>query len=241
MHGLEDRQRSIEKIVFYVEKIVELEGRDIRFITPDGLAYGLKHATRGVDLASIEELLHSIKKSLDKANGRIFLGSFPSEVRPEHVTEDSIKTLKKYVANKNIILGAQSGSPRILKAINRGHNIEDVFNAVEIITKYGFIPHVDLIIGFPSETIEDMWDTIHLAKKIVEYGGRIHLHYYLPLPGTPLGNRPPTQVPSEIKREFSKIIGSGRGYGDWIKQEELARRMADLYRKGIIISGNIVL
>jgi len=80
----------------------------------------LTTSSRSVNLDAIEKLLEELSKKTRNIGGRIFLGSFPSEVRPEHVTEESIKLLRKYVANKSIIMGAQSGSEEILRRINRG-------------------------------------------------------------------------------------------------------------------------
>jgi len=131
-------------------------------------------------------------------------------------------------------MGAQSGSEEILRRINRGHTVEDVVLAVEISLSNGFIPDVDLIFGFPGETVEDMEKTLNLARKLVNMGARIHLHYYIPLPGTPFGMKKPTRIPEWIKKEIWKIIGMGRGYGDWIKQEELSWRIIELHERGVI-------
>lgn len=234
LHGRQYRHRSIEKISFIVEQVVKLGVRDIRFISPDSLAYGLTTSSRSVNLDAIEKLLEELSKKTRNTGGRIFLGSFPSEVRPEHVTEESIKLLRKYVANKSIIMGAQSGSEEILRRINRGHTVEDVVLAVEISLSNGFIPDVDLIFGFPGETVEDMEKTLNLARKLVNMGARIHLHYYIPLPGTPFGMKKPTRIPEWIKKEIWRIIGMGRGYGDWIKQEELSWRIIELHERGVI-------
>lgn len=235
MHGFNYRHRSVDAVSFYVEEFLKKGGRDIRFVSPSGLAYGASSAPkRGVNVEAIETLLQAVVKIAGKYCGRVFLGSFPSEVRPDHVTEDSMKLLKKYVCNKAIIIGAQSGSQRILKAIGRGHTVGDVLNAVEIATKYGFEPHVDVILGIPGESEEDMRETLSLAKKIVELGGKIHLHHYIPLPGTPLGLKRPALIPLQIRKDFARIVGMGKGYGKWSEQEKLAQSILELHYKGVI-------
>lgn len=234
IHGLEYRHRSPDKVTFYAEQVLKRGIKDIRFISPDGLAYGLSNASREIKLEEIECLLTDLSQVIKKYSGRIFLGSFPSEVRPEHVSEEAVKVLRKYVSNRSLIIGAQSGSERVLQAINRKHSAEDVLFAVKTATKYGFIPDVDLIIGFPGEKIEEMWETVNLAKKIIELGGRVHLHYYLPLPGSPFSMKAPSIVPHEVKRELARIIGAGKGYGDWLKQEELSWKIIELHRNNVI-------
>ncbi|MEM4481830.1 MAG: TIGR04013 family B12-binding domain/radical SAM domain-containing protein [Desulfurococcaceae archaeon] len=234
MHGFQYRHRSSEKIQFYAREMSKKGYRDVRFLTPNGLAYGQKYPGRELNTEALENLLIGVKKSLREVNGRLFLGSFPSEIRPEYVTEDSLRVLKKYVANKNIIIGAQSGSNRVLKEIRRSHTVEDVLNAACLSIEHGFTPHVDLIIGFPRESIDDMEKTLDLATKIVELGGRIHLHYFLPLPGTPLGAKNPSILPLSIKKKLLHITGSGKAYGSWLKQEEISWKMVDLRLKGVM-------
>jgi len=110
IHGMSYRHRSIEKIVFYVKEMARIGVRDYRFITPDSLSYGLTKISREPDTGLIEELLSSIHSALRGIGGRVFYGSFPSEVRPEHVNKDVVRVLRKYVNNREIIVGAQSGS-----------------------------------------------------------------------------------------------------------------------------------
>lgn len=235
VHGFNYRHRSTDRIVLYVKEILRRGGKDIRFISPGGLAYGAPDACRNANLDAVEMLLSAIKRVADEYKGRIFLGSFPSEVRPEHVTDDSLRLLKKYVANRVIIMGAQSGSQRILRAINRQHSVGDVLNAVTISAKHGFRPDVDIILGIPGETEEDMQATIDLARKVVELGGKLHLHYYIPLPGTPIGLRPPAPIPHGIRKELARIVGMGKGYGEWLKQERLAWNILELHDKNVIM------
>jgi len=235
MHGMRYRHRSIEKIAYYASEMIKAGMRDFRFITPDGLSYGLKAPSREPDTYSIELLLSSLYKLAGGVGGRIFYGSFPSEVRPEHVTSDAVRILKKYVSNREIIMGAQSGSDRMLRMINRGHTVEDVINAARILVENGFTPSVDVILGIPGETREDQEATLELAAKIIEMGGRIHLHYYLPLPGSPLGLRRPADIPDDIERRISRLIGSGKAYGSWFTQKTLSREILRLHERGVIM------
>lgn len=234
MHGFQYRHRSVERVLFYVRELMRRGCTDIRFITPNGLAYGLKFGEKGPNLGAIEDLLSSIKNLIGEVGGRVFLGTFPSEVRPDYITEESLKVLKRYVANRNIIIGAQSGSDRILKRIHRSHSVEDVLNATTLCIRHGFTPHVDLILGLPDESVEDMEETLNLAKKIVTLGGKVHLHYFLPLPGTPLGGKSPTVLPERVRKELLRFIGLGKAYGNWLKQERVSWRLVNLRLRGII-------
>jgi B12-binding domain/radical SAM domain protein len=233
-HGFKPRHRSVGNIVEYAKIMVEEGVRDIRFITPDALSYNLSDIRQPVDEDALAQLLEGLHQVASPAGARIYLGSFPSEVRPEHVTEGSARVLKRYVSNKEIIVGAQSGSNRVLERIHRGHSIEDVFNAVDILIKTGFKPSVDFIFGLPSETEEDMLETVRVARVLAERGARIHLHYYLPLPGTPLFPRRPTPIPPRVRAEIVRLIGSGSAYGSFAEQERLSARIVELVEKGVI-------
>ncbi len=234
IHGVRPRHRSIECILEYVECMLKYGLKDIRFISPNSLCYG-SLTGKTLELDVIEELLHRLRKVCDRYSGRVFFGSFPSEVRPEFVTKESIKVLKKYVNNKRIIIGVQSGSERILKLLRREHTVEDAINAVEIAIKYGFIVDVDFIFGLPYEDEEDIELTIKVMEKMISLGARIHAHTFLPLPGTPLAFAKPGTIPSNVRKFLLKHLGKGEIYGEWIKQEKLAQVINELREKGVIM------
>jgi len=234
LHGFALRHRSIDKIVEYAEITMKLGMRDLRFISPDSLSYGSLLSTSPVNMEKIESLMEGLQAKTAQHGGRIFFGSFPSEVRPEHAQEDVLKVIRKYVANNELIIGGQSGSERILKLVRRGHGVGEIESAVESAVKAGFTPSVDFIIGFPGETEEDMLSTLKLAEKLVGKGAKIHLHYYIPLPGTPLGLRKPAPLPVKVRREWSRLVGAGKAYGSWLTQETISWKIIELFEKGFI-------
>ncbi len=236
IHGFSMRHRSIDNIVYYAEAMAKLGYRDLRFITPDGLGYGLAGRSRKPRIDLVEELLSTLYRRVVEPYGmRIFYGTFPSEFRPEHIDYDTASMLRRYVVNKSVIVGAQTGSNRLLKKINRGHSVEDVYNAVEALLKAGFRPEVDFIFGLPGETDEDRVETLKVIKDLVGIGARIHLHVFMPLPGSPFAREPPGSIPEWFRKEVYRIIGRGAAYGQWIRQEEIAWRIGLLREKGIIL------
>ena len=234
IHGGRERHRSIESILEHARIMLEHGLRDIRFISPNSLGYG-EEGRRGRRLDLVEELLERLHRLAARHGGRIFFGSFPSEVRPEYVDDEAAGLIARYAANRRVIVGAQSGSERILRLINRGHSVEDVVNAVEALARHGLRPEVDFIFGLPGETREDQEATLKLMKRIVELGGRVHAHTFMPLPGTPLESAPGGRIPGWLRREIARLIGVGGLYGQWEKQERLAARIHELYEKGVIL------
>lgn len=224
MFGGQFRHRSVESVRAHVRRMTAHGLRDVRFITPTSLSYGSPGP--GPDLAKVEELLSGVKEELPP-HGRVFFGSFPSEVRPEHVTPEAMRMLKRYVANDNIIIGAQSGSDRVLDASGRGHGTEPVRDAVKIAVEHGFRPNVDFIFGMPGEEEADQAASLRLARDLAELGARIHTHTFMPLPGTPWRDAAPAFIPLATMTELDRLAQRGDAYGHWRKQAEHSARLAE--------------
>ncbi len=234
IHGGRERHRSIESILEHVKVMMEAGLRDVRFITPNSLGYGAsRRGERRLDL--VEEMLSRVKSLVDGYGGRVFFGSFPSEVRPEYVDREAARVIRRYAANRRVIVGAQSGSERILKLLNRGHTPEDVVNAVDALVEEGLRPEVDFIFGLPGEEREDIEASLKLAEYIVRRGGRVHAHTFMPLPGTPLESAPGGRIPGWLRKRLYRLIGVGGLYGQWEKQERLAARIHEFYEEGLIL------
>jgi len=218
------RHRNLEVIFEAVKIMKEFNFCDIRFLSPNAFSYFCLKKTPNLEM--IEKLLKGTRKII-KNEGKIFFGSFPSEVRPDFINKEIIKLLKKFVDNDNIIIGAQSGSNRLLKLLNRGHTKEEVIEAVRI-TKEEFKVYVDIILGFPQENYEDRKETIAFIKELMKLGAKIHLHYFLPLAGTPLFLEKPTPLEKEIRKQIERWEGEGKIFGQWRKQLELSLKLSSL-------------
>lgn len=215
------RHRSVEQIVYYCQLGMK-KGRYVaRFITPNAFGYGSKDGVTP-NVEAIESLLFNLRKI---GMREVYFGTFPSDVRPESVNGEIMNVVKKYVDNKSIIVGAQSGSDRILRLLNRGHTKEDVLNAAETILNHGFVPHIDLIFGFPFETDEDREETVQFMEKLVQMGCKIHAHSFLPLPGTSLESVGSAHLPDWLKKRLSKFASEGKLNGYWQKQEYMSRSL----------------
>lgn len=220
LKGATVRHRRLDVIVEAVRFMLKLGKRDIRFITPNALSYG-SATGREPDVESLDALLSSIRRILP-SDGKIFFGSFPSEVRPEFINEDTVKIIATYCANKNIVIGAQSGSDRMLRLMHRGHSVEDVLMACDILIRYGFTPAVDMIFGLPYENEEDLLTSLDVMNKLSTMGARIHAHHFIPLPGSRWSALKPTPIPSFLRRYLERLIAKGKLFGQWMRQERIA-------------------
>lgn len=135
---------------------------------------------------------------------------------PQDMTLDVIKIMAKHPnICKYIHLPVQSGSDRILAAMNRLHTRQEYFNLIDNIKL--LIPDCaisqDMIVGFPSETEEDHQDTISLMEYVqYEYG---FMYAYSERPGTLAGRKMEDDVSPEVKqRRLSEIIQVQRKHSE---------------------------
>jgi len=97
-------------------------------------------------------------------------------------------------------LPVQSGSDKILKAMNRRHSRADYLRLVERIKRArpDMAMSGDFIVGFPGETEADFEETLEIVRE-VGYASAFCFKYS-PRPGTP-GAGLDDQVPEEVKAE----------------------------------------
>ena len=214
------RFRSIESVARAVRDYVAAGRRDIRFVAPVGFAY-MSRDLRTPNVDAIEKLLLTVRRE----GGRPYLGTFPSETRPELVTEEVLRIVARLAYNRKISMGLQSGSERVLRMVRRSHGVEEVLEASRLALKYGFTPVVDIIFGLPGEDEDDVRTTVRVMEKLASMGAKLRLHTFIPLPGTPLARSPPGRIHPLYEKTILKMLGKGVIEGYWREQVELARRV----------------
>ncbi|MFA6222842.1 MAG: radical SAM protein [Desulfomonilaceae bacterium] len=107
--------------------------------------------------------------------------TFPNGLRLNTLDEESLVWMKKTGAYA-FTVGIESGSQRILDAMNKKLTLELIREKVNLIDRVGIEPSGFFLIGFPGETKEDMEKTLQFAKSLPLK--RAHFSNFLPLPGT---------------------------------------------------------
>ena len=215
------RYRSVERVLEAVEHYVRAGGkRRIRFTAPIGFAYMSWEPGR-INYEAIEELLKGVRR----LRATPFLGSFPSETRPEYVDDKVLGIVKRYAGNRRISLGLQTGSERLLEATRRGHTVEDALEAVRTVLRAGLLPVVDIIFGLPGETVEDVEETVRVMRTLSAWRARMRLHTFMPLPGTPMALERPVGIHPLYREVARRLAGMGLVEGYWEDQEDYAWRI----------------
>lgn len=194
------RHRSVDEIVRYTSR-----HKEARFVSPNAFAYGSDGIHPQWD--KVEALLKACKN-------QVFFGTFPSEVRPESICKESLTLVHRYCANTKLHFGAQSGSDAVLKKLGRGHSVADVLAALDLCAEFAFEPVVDFIFGFPFETDDDQRQSLDLIRTVARTG-TIHVHRFLPLPGTPLANLPARSLLPETEKLCGSLALTGKVTGSW--------------------------
>lgn len=213
------RHRSLAAVRAAVEELRRRRAFDVRFVTPSALSYGA--TGEAPDLDAVEALLVTTREAIGP-EGRIFLGTFPSELRPEHVSPRALALVRRHCHNRTVILGGQSGSDRLLEAMGRGHDAAAVERAARLALEAGLVPSVDLIFGFPGEEEPDRVATRALAVRLADLGARVHAHAFMPLPGTPWADAVPRPIDRDSRLLLERLASRGRAHGSWKRQESLA-------------------
>lgn len=103
--------------------------------------------------------------------------------RAGKVDFEMLKLMKK-AGVRYINIGIESGSQKILDAMNKKTSVDLNFQTIQLVKKAGIQCHVNFIVGFPGETIETINETLDFLKKAKPTS--INSSVLYPLHGTPV-------------------------------------------------------
>ena len=106
---------------------------------------------------------------------------------------------------KTVWIGAESGSQRILDAMEKGDSVEDIYNAAQLLRAHHIEVGFFLQFGYPGETWEDVQKTLKMVRECAPDDIGISVSY--PLPGTKFFER--------VKMELGEKQ-------NWLNSEDLA-------------------
>jgi len=106
--------------------------------------------------------------------------------RADLVNEKTAAALAK-AGCKTVWIGAESGSQKILDAMDKGDTVEDIYNAARLLRAHGIKVGFFLQFGYPGETWEDVQKTLKMVRECAPDDIGISVSY--PLPGTKFFDR----------------------------------------------------
>ena len=130
-----------------------------------------------------------------------------STSNPQDMTVEVLYVMSKHKNICNYIhLPVQSGSDRILEAMNRQHTRAEYIELIDHIRK--ILPDCgishDMISGFPNETEEDHQATLSLMEYVkYDFG---FMFMYSERPGTPAAKKLDDNIPDDVKKHRLKEV-----------------------------------
>ena len=118
--------------------------------------------------------------------------------------ENYIKALS-LAGCENVWMGAESGSQKILDAMDKGITVEQIHTATHLLKKNGIHPSFFIQFGYLDETRKDIQKTIDMINELLPYSIGISVSY--PLPGTVF---------------YEKVKAGMKEKTNWIDSDELA-------------------
>ena len=103
--------------------------------------------------------------------------------------DDKFINLLKESGCKVLTFGVESGSPRMLKLMQKGISLDQIFKVNESLKKHQIGCSYHFMAGFPEETKEDLLQTYAVMMKISDRYPEANFlgpSIYTPYPGTPL-------------------------------------------------------
>ena len=191
-----ERSREPEAIVKEVKRLVADGVSEVMLLGQYVNSYGLT-LDHPVTFALLLEMLEDVE-GLKRIR---FMTSHPKDLSDELI--ETMAKSKKICHHLHLPL--QSGSSRILKAMNRRYDKEKYLNLVDKIRKA--IPDIslttDIIVGFPGETEEDFEETLDVVSKCGYDTAFTFL--YSRRSGTPAAEM--EQIPQDVAKErFNRLL-----------------------------------
>ncbi len=222
--GKNFRARSAKNVVDEMEECEKMGIREI-FIYDD---------TFGVDRNRVLDICAEIKKRGLKI-------AWDIRTRVNTVDEEILKALKG-AGCQRIHYGVEAGTQKILNVLRKGITLDQVKRAFYLTKKAGIQTAGYFMIGSPTETKEDIMQTIKLMKKLdPDY---VHITITTPFPATDLYDLAIKEgvLKDDVWKEFARNPYSAFIPPIWEKEmprEELFSLLKKAYRSFYFRSGYI--
>ncbi|MFH1009228.1 MAG: radical SAM protein [Candidatus Latescibacterota bacterium] len=143
---------------------------------------------------------HRIEKLADLIGGRFL---WWGQSRMDRIAKMDLTKLERG-GLRALQPGIESGSDRVLRMIHKGETVATVLKANRALARTGIVPLYNFMMGFPTETYDELMESVDLAAKLLDENPRAELtgfYVFIPYPGTELfkvavkeGFRPPESL-----------------------------------------------
>ncbi|MDR2531105.1 MAG: tRNA (N6-isopentenyl adenosine(37)-C2)-methylthiotransferase MiaB [Oscillospiraceae bacterium] len=194
-----ERSRELEAVIAEARSLIESGVREIWLLGQNVNSYGR-------DLNSGVPMFPTLLRTLDGLPGEFTLHFRTSH--PKDAGEPLFRAIAECgkVSRRLIHLPFQSGSDRVLAAMNRKYTGGEYLEKIERLRE--LVPEVtlssDVIVGFPGETDEEFEDTLKLVGRV--RFSKLFTFIYSPRVGTPAASMEDPATRAEKLARFDKLI-----------------------------------
>jgi radical SAM superfamily enzyme YgiQ (UPF0313 family) len=128
---------------------------------------------------------------------------------------------------RHISFGVESGSPDLLRRMEKGQTVEDIRSGICNAKASGLMVRVFLLVGFPGESWETIQQTVDLMSECQPH--EFSVYPLIPYPGTPIYENPEAFGITHINKDFAEYFQVGRGrkagyvfHTDQLNEDEIA-------------------
>lgn len=191
-----EKSRTLEDIQAEASSLVAQGVKEITLLGQNVNSYGR-------DLYGSPRFADLLKAVSDTGIERLrFATSHPKDLTDGVI--DSFRTLPNVMPALH--LPVQSGSNRILDAMNRRYTREHYLEIIEKLrnARPDIALSTDTIVGFPGESEEDFQDTYNLIEQVGYH--QVFTFLYSPREGTPAAKLEQTSSPDLIQQRFDRLV-----------------------------------
>ena len=214
--------RPASRLIAEAEALVDRGAREITLLGQNVNAY---HGAGADGVWSLARLIDRLAQIEGLARIR-YTTSHPNDMTDDLIdAHGSQPKLMPYLH-----LPVQSGSDRILKAMNRKHTAEEYLRVLSRLraVRPDILLSGDFIVGFPGETRADFEATLDLVRTVGF--GMAYSFKYSARPGTPAAEKPPVD-PAEADARLAELQALLTTQQRAVQQSMVGRVLQVLYEK----------
>jgi radical SAM superfamily enzyme YgiQ (UPF0313 family) len=155
-----------------------------------------------------KERVFSICDEIEKRNLKGLILRASNGLRADRLDREMLSRMKQ-VGFKSFGIGVEAGNNNILKILRKDETIEQIENTIKLCCDMGFEISLFFVYGTPGETVEDIEDSIMIAKRYPVF--KSDFYNLIPFPGTKLWewvekNKAWTDDPMDLLNSMDKNL-----------------------------------
>lgn len=197
-----------EKVLDELEELYKKWGKEVFYFVDPELFINIRRA-KAIMQGIIDRKLRILWKG---------------QVRYEHVARMGVEGMKLAYESgcRQVGMGAESGSPEMIEAINKGSDPKDAYEAARVLKEAGIVGQFNLIFGWPFEQPKHVKENLRFAANLKRANSDclLPLYFYAPLPGTPMTEdaiRYGFEPPQTMREWAEKVYPFSEPVAPWIR------------------------